>query len=103
MQTRCPHCETTFRLTEEQLSAAHGKVRCGLCHSIFTATAFDEEQDSPVELSQQKLSQPELSQQDETATDNGYISPSLSEAIAEEDTIEDQVNEDKINDSDDLL
>ena len=103
MQTRCPHCETVFRLTEEQLSAAHGKVRCGLCHSIFTATAFDEGQDSPVELSQSELSQHELSQQDETLKNNDYISEQFAETITEEDTIEDKVNEDKANDSDDLL
>ena len=98
MQTRCPHCETVFRLTKAQLSAAHGKVRCGLCHSIFTATAFDEDQDSPVELSRQEslpteLLQSEPSQQDETLNDNGYISEPLAETISEEDT----------SDSDDLL
>ena len=118
MQTRCPHCETVFRLTEAQLSAAHGKVRCGLCHSIFTATAFDDEQHTSAELSppessspessSPELSQHELSQQDETLNDNGYVSEQLAEIITAEDTIKDEINEDKviedkINDSDDLL
>jgi len=37
MHTRCPHCETTFRLTAAQLKAHGGKVRCGKCEQIFQA------------------------------------------------------------------
>lgn len=37
MLTRCPNCETTFRVTPEQLKARHGKVRCGECHEVFDA------------------------------------------------------------------
>ncbi len=37
MQTTCPHCHTTFRVTDEQLSAAAGKVRCGRCFGVFVA------------------------------------------------------------------
>ena len=39
MYTQCPQCQTLFRITHEQLHAAHGKVRCGQCHSVFNATA----------------------------------------------------------------
>jgi predicted Zn finger-like uncharacterized protein len=35
--TRCPKCETTFRVTETQLAAAHGAVRCGACLQVFAA------------------------------------------------------------------
>ncbi|MDX1456149.1 MAG: DUF3426 domain-containing protein [Marinobacter sp.] len=35
--TRCPNCQTQFRVTEEQLSVANGKVRCGNCMEIFNA------------------------------------------------------------------
>lgn len=35
--TRCPNCQTQFRVTEEQLSIANGKVRCGNCMEIFNA------------------------------------------------------------------
>ena len=35
--TRCPHCDTAFVVTEEQLSIANGKVRCGNCKAIFNA------------------------------------------------------------------
>ena len=35
--TRCPNCETSFRLTEEQLRMANGSVRCGSCLTVFQA------------------------------------------------------------------
>ena len=35
MQTYCPHCSTHFRITEEQIDAAEGQVRCGVCDKIF--------------------------------------------------------------------
>ena len=38
IHTRCPHCQTTFRVTDDQLSAALGTVRCGPCSHIFSAT-----------------------------------------------------------------
>jgi predicted Zn finger-like uncharacterized protein len=37
--TRCPECETTFRVTDEALKKAHGQVRCGRCASVFNAYA----------------------------------------------------------------
>lgn len=36
--TRCPHCQTTFRIRTEQLSAAKGAVRCGSCLQVFKAS-----------------------------------------------------------------
>lgn len=35
--TRCPHCDTRFRVTSEQLTVADGKVRCGHCMEVFDA------------------------------------------------------------------
>jgi predicted Zn finger-like uncharacterized protein len=37
MVTSCPACATTFRVRQEQLTARHGKVRCGKCDEIFDA------------------------------------------------------------------
>ncbi len=37
MKTRCPSCQTTFRVTPEQLKARAGKVRCGQCQTVFNA------------------------------------------------------------------
>ena len=35
--TRCPHCQTTFRIRIEQLAKAKGAVRCGSCLQVFKA------------------------------------------------------------------
>ena len=35
--TRCPHCQTTFRIRLEQLGKAKGAVRCGSCLQVFKA------------------------------------------------------------------
>ncbi len=37
MLTRCPACETHFRVTTEQLKARSGRVRCGECQNVFSA------------------------------------------------------------------
>lgn len=37
MLTRCPSCDTTFRITPEQLKAKQGRVRCGKCQNVFNA------------------------------------------------------------------
>ena len=37
MFTRCPNCDTTFRVTPTQLKARAGTVRCGQCHFVFNA------------------------------------------------------------------
>lgn len=37
MKTRCPTCQTVFRVTPEQLKARTGKVRCGQCQVVFNA------------------------------------------------------------------
>ncbi|RQU42096.1 DUF3426 domain-containing protein [Burkholderia cenocepacia] len=37
LATRCPHCETVFRLQQEQLSLHQGLVRCGHCQEVFNA------------------------------------------------------------------
>jgi predicted Zn finger-like uncharacterized protein len=44
MLTRCPACDTTFRVGPEQLKARQGRVRCGQCNEVFSAldTLLDE-------------------------------------------------------------
>lgn len=44
MQIECPHCQTVFKLTDEQLQAADGMVRCGICHEVFNALIKHETQ-----------------------------------------------------------
>lgn len=37
MQTQCPHCDTKFRVTQIQVEAADGYLRCGICKEVFNA------------------------------------------------------------------
>lgn len=37
MHTRCPQCETVFRVTPAQLKVREGMVRCGRCQHAFAA------------------------------------------------------------------
>lgn len=37
--TRCPNCETTFRVTAQHLKAHGGDVRCGSCAHVFNGFA----------------------------------------------------------------
>src|SRR3569832_1052578 len=37
MYTRCPQCDTWFRIGAEQLAQAHGQVRCGVCAEQINA------------------------------------------------------------------
>ena len=58
MQTECPHCHTFFHVTDEQLQVAAGQVRCGKCHTVFTAEiiaevtlpVIDRPDESPLEI-----------------------------------------------------
>ena len=49
MLTRCPHCQSWFRVRAEQLSIANGRVTCGTCDRVFNAlaTLVDDEPAAP--------------------------------------------------------
>ncbi len=49
MQTTCPECRTTFRVSQEQLGVRRGLVRCGHCGAVFNAydTLLPELADAP--------------------------------------------------------
>lgn len=38
--TACPACQTQFEVTDEQLQAYAGKVRCGECDHVFDARSY---------------------------------------------------------------
>jgi predicted Zn finger-like uncharacterized protein len=48
LTTRCPHCDTAFRVYTEQLAARQGKVRCGACGNVFDAYETLEREDGEV-------------------------------------------------------
>lgn len=37
-KTKCPHCGSQFRISQEHLKQANGAVRCGSCLKVFQAT-----------------------------------------------------------------
>ena len=51
MQTTCPECRTTFRVSQDHLGARRGLVRCGTCNAVFNAydTLLPELEEAPVE------------------------------------------------------
>lgn len=60
--TRCPECQTAFRVTPEQLQARSGKVRCGHCHGVFNALAhlIDTVPDIAPEKNRESRPEPEV-------------------------------------------
>lgn len=90
MQTKCPNCETIFRLTDEQLSAANGKVRCGLCLHIFNASSVDEEPTSNLDDSIHDEPYLEESIYDETYADDDYYVSEIANLSDEVDADESQ-------------
>lgn len=87
MYTHCPHCDTYFRVTSEQLKRAHGEVRCGRCFGTFNALQhlIDEppantERPAPAETGQAGGAQPTL-QENGTAKAVESLPPTSGAAI----------------------
>lgn len=38
--TQCPHCQTLFKVTDDQLKLYNGAVRCGVCQQIFNGANY---------------------------------------------------------------
>jgi predicted Zn finger-like uncharacterized protein len=47
--TRCPGCQTVFRVTTRQLQSSGGQVRCGQCRCVFDAFATLTARDPQIE------------------------------------------------------
>jgi predicted Zn finger-like uncharacterized protein len=39
LKTRCPACDTVFKIVPDQLKVSKGWVRCGRCAEVFDAAA----------------------------------------------------------------
>lgn len=50
--TQCPQCNTRFKVSQAQLDAHQGLVRCGLCQAVFDATQhfFDDQPSLQLDL-----------------------------------------------------
>ncbi|MDD2928434.1 MAG: DUF3426 domain-containing protein [Sideroxydans sp.] len=49
--TLCPQCATRFKVSDEQLNAHEGLVRCGRCHNVFNAREYLQEDEPSPQLS----------------------------------------------------
>jgi len=83
MQTQCPHCDTKFRVTENQLQAANGFVRCGICSEVFNTQEIQS-----TETNEENIPEPSLLEANEQS-----IPPT-------EPSIEADINSDAVNTSD---
>jgi predicted Zn finger-like uncharacterized protein len=66
METSCHHCQSRFRVSEQQLQLAMGQVQCGECGKIFDAWESlkyedDDQHESPDNIGITSEQQPELS------------------------------------------
>lgn len=59
MQTRCPYCQTRFRVTPTQLKLRMGKVRCGVCDEVFDALDSLGDETPPVGPALQEIPPPD--------------------------------------------
>lgn len=83
--TRCPTCQTAFRVTSEQLKTANGMVRCGKCIGVFNA--LEHQLATPTEhATEAKTTQPVLliDQQHPEESDHELALPRLTALIHNE-------------------
>lgn len=60
MHTQCPHCDTRFRVTQTQVEAAEGFVRCGVCKQVFNALEVAAQHERLVPLLSDKAESPDV-------------------------------------------
>lgn len=61
LQTTCLHCQSTFRISQQQLDMARGKVVCGQCGQIFNAVLKLHSEDSGEMATIKPVNKPENS------------------------------------------
>lgn len=70
--TRCPHCQTSFRVRDEHLSIAKGMVRCGSCLQVFKAADhFIEEESAAAQINAPEAAAQPAPRRPEAAQDIG--------------------------------
>ncbi len=62
LATRCTHCDTIFKVVQDQLKVSEGWVRCGRCNEVFNALEglFDMEREAPPQRSRPAVTPPAL-------------------------------------------
>ncbi|TRZ69440.1 MAG: DUF3426 domain-containing protein [Rhodocyclaceae bacterium] len=83
IQTLCPACGTTFRVTPEQLKVKQGKVRCGKCQHVFNAIeTLHDAMAEPAGVSQFE-SQPEFDAMEDALAEMEAEAPSIAAPLGE--------------------
>lgn len=80
METTCPHCRTTFRVTTEQLNAHQGDVRCGVCATLFNAFESLEAAREKVHEEMPRMVVAEAAAQEETIPEASEVEVAVPEA-----------------------
>lgn len=82
LATKCPHCQTTFRVAHDQLKLRAGLVRCGHCKEIFNGIEHLLPPERPASTASTPL--PAQSSTVETAVDSTPVhdEQAMEEAVA---------------------
>ncbi|MBR9909567.1 MAG: DUF3426 domain-containing protein [Gammaproteobacteria bacterium] len=94
--TCCPHCDTSFRITEEQLQSAKGAVRCGSCLRVFKAAehllaAPENAAQQPADaqlLADTAIPAPQPEGEQESSTDDTAPATAELQGLPDEDSLE---------------
>lgn len=101
--TRCPKCDTSFRVTEAHLNSAKGAVRCGSCLHIFNARDYLVTESGNEAITESVIETPAKKPQSKTKpADSKTKMPAKSKIIADEDDvlIDDYMEEDRDTEGD---
>ncbi len=83
LYTRCPNCQTTFRITADTLRVASGAVRCGNCATVYSAfSGLQQDALDPGMQVEEDFLSPTLQTQELAAIED-IASPDLDEAAAQ--------------------
>lgn len=79
MQTSCPECGTTFRVSQDQLGLRRGLVRCGSCNAVFNAydTLLPELEGAPPQSEVEEAVVPEIGTETAESPSGPPSEPSL--------------------------
>jgi predicted Zn finger-like uncharacterized protein len=88
MHTECPHCQTLFRITQEQLEQANGNVRCCRCGEIFNGNeqlhGTVESVDNPISVEndiETGAAQPDTKEQETLLKEPSHNTPNEAEDL----------------------
>ena len=82
--TRCPTCQTAFRVTSEQLLVANGMVRCGKCIGVFNAPEHQLASSTELSKDPKDPKEPKEPKESEKTPEAAQPLPQLTELIHNE-------------------